>query len=262
MRAGCIENTDGSLRLSLKQKKKILLDNIYGVDLDAQAVEVAQLSLFLKLLEDETTASAKGFQLEFRETMLPSLDKNVIHGNSLIGWDIGGGLFGDEEERKLFPMDFEQAFPAVMRRGGFDAIVGNPPYNAFAGTSPAEEQGLVEPYKQGLQDRWGVRKFNLDDLYIRFFRVAERRVAERTGQGIVCFISNYSWLSYGSFVVMRERLLSEFDSIWIDNLNGDSRETGKLTPDGDPDPSVFSTPMNREGIRVGTCITTLVRRAR
>jgi predicted helicase len=141
-------------------------------------------------------------------------------------------------------------------------VLGNPPYNAFAGTSPASEGGLVEPYKEGLQDRWGVRKFNLDDLYIRFFRVAERRVAERTGQGIVCFISNYSWLSYGSFVVMRERLLSEFDGIWIDNLNGDSRETGKLTPTGDPDPSVFSTPMNREGIRVGTCITTLVRRAR
>jgi N-6 DNA Methylase len=141
-------------------------------------------------------------------------------------------------------------------------VLGNPPYNAFAGISPASEGGLVEPYKQGLRDRWGVRKFNLDDLYIRFFRVAERRVAERTGQGIVCFISNYSWLSYGSFVVMRERLLSEFDGIWIDNLNGDSRETGKLTPAGDPDPSVFSTPMNREGIRVGTCITTLVRRAR
>jgi adenine-specific DNA-methyltransferase len=128
LRAGCIENSDGSLRLSLRQKKAILLNNLYGVDLDAQAVEVAQLSLFLKLLEDETTASAKGHQLEFRETMLPSLDKNVIHGNSLIGWDIGGGLFGDEEERKLFPMDFEQVFTEVMRNGGFDAIVGNPPY--------------------------------------------------------------------------------------------------------------------------------------
>src|SRR5205807_6027875 len=103
------------------------------VDLDAQAVEVAQLSLFLKLLEDETTASAKGFQLQFRETMLPSLDKNVIHGNSLIGWDIGGGLFGDEEEKKLFPMDFSKVnekFAEVMQHGGFDAIVGNPPYGA------------------------------------------------------------------------------------------------------------------------------------
>lgn len=181
--------------------------------------------------------------------------------NALTGWDPA------EEAGSM-----ETAFDALARERAVATevkqnrpilvVLGNPPYNAFAGTSPASEGGLVEPYKQGLQDRWGVRKFNLDDLYIRFFRVAERRVAERTGQGIVCFISNYSWLSYGSFVVMREHLLAEFDSIWIDNLNGDSRETGKLTPDGDPDPSVFSTEMNREGIRVGTCIATLVRQAR
>jgi adenine-specific DNA-methyltransferase len=129
-RAGCVENTDGTLRLSLRQKKALLVANIYGVDLDAQAVEVAQLSLFLRLLEDETTASARGHQLEFRETMLPDLRHNIKHGNSLVGWDIGGsgGLFGDEEERRLYPLDFAQAFPEVMRRGGFDALVGNPPY--------------------------------------------------------------------------------------------------------------------------------------
>ena len=59
---------------------------------------------------------------------------------------------------------------------------------------------------------------------------------------------------------MRERFLSEFDRIWIDSLNGDSRETGKLTPDGKPDPSVFSTPQNREGIRLGTAVCVAVRR--
>ena len=181
--------------------------------------------------------------------------------NALTGWNPA------EETGSM-----ETAFETLARERGAATdvkqnqpilvVLGNPPYNAFAGISPASEGGLVEPYKQGLQERWGVRKFNLDDLYIRFFRVAERRVAERTGQGIVCFICNYSWLSYSSFVVMRERLLSEFDSIWIDNLNGDSRETGKLTPDGNPDPSVFSTAINREGIRVGTCIATFVRRAR
>jgi hypothetical protein len=128
LRAGCVENADGTLRLSLNQRKDILLNNIYGVDLDAQAVEVAQLSLFLKLLEDETTRRAKGFQLQFRETMLPSLDKNVLHGNSLIGRDVSNELIDTEEERKLFPLDFEQAFPEVMRRGGFDVITGNPPY--------------------------------------------------------------------------------------------------------------------------------------
>jgi adenine-specific DNA-methyltransferase len=129
IKAGCIENPGESLGLSLNQRKDILLNNIYGVDLDAQAVEVAQLSLFLKLLEDETTASAKGFQLHFRETMLPSLERNVVHGNSLIDWDIGAGnLFDDEEQHRLFPLNFNDKFPGVMQRGGFDAIVGNPPY--------------------------------------------------------------------------------------------------------------------------------------
>jgi adenine-specific DNA-methyltransferase len=152
LRAGCVENADGTLRLSLKQKKAVLTNNIYGVDLDAQAVEVAQLSLFLKLLEEETTASARGHQLEFRETMLPDLRANIKHGNSLVGWDIGAGLFGDEEERKLYPLDFAQEFPEVTRRGGFDAIVGNPPY-VFGrdwkalGISPAVKNYLSNKYK-------------------------------------------------------------------------------------------------------------------
>ena len=80
---------------------------------------------------------------------------------------------------------------------------------------------MVDPYKEGLQRDWGIRKFNLDDLYVRFFRIAERRIAEGTGRGIVCFISNHSWLWYPSYVVMRKRLLAEFDRIWVDNLNGD-----------------------------------------
>ena len=107
---------------------------------------------------------------------------------------------------------------------------------------------------------WGIRKFNLDELYIRFFRLAERRIAEKTGKGIVCYISNFSYLGDPSFVIMRERFLTEFDTLFFDCLNGDSRETGKRTPEGKPDPSVFSTEYNREGIRVGTAIGLSVRR--
>ena len=100
----------------------------------------------------------------------------------------------------------------------------------------------------------------LNDLYVRFFRMAERRIAERTGQGIVCFISNYSWLDGLSFPGMRERYLDAFDAVRIDSLNGDKYRTGKLTPDGDPDPSVFSTEEDPVGIQVGTAIATLVRK--
>ena len=96
--------------------------------------------------------------------------------------------------------------------------------------------------------------------YVRFYRMAERRIVEKTHPGIVCFISNYSWLDGLSFTGMRERYLEAFDRIWIDCLNGDKYKTGKLTPDGEPDPSIFSTEFNREGIQVGTAIALLLRR--
>src|SRR5262249_4294820 len=84
--------------------------------------------------------------------------------------------------------------------------------------------------------------------------------AEKTKKGVICYISNFSYLGDPSFVVMRERFLGEFDALWFDSLNGDSRETGKLTPEGKPDPSVFSTDFNREGIQLGTAIGLMVRR--
>ena len=98
----------------------------------------------------------------------------------------------------------------------------------------------------------------MNDLYVRFFRMAERRIAEKTGQGVVCFISNYSWLDGLSFTGMRERYLEAFDAIRIDCLNGDKYKTGKTTPEGTPDPSIFSTPEDPVGIQVGTAISTLV----
>jgi hypothetical protein len=209
--------------------------------------------------------------------------------NALTGWDENT----ENPELKNWPeLEAERAGAGhVKQKKPILVILGNPPYNAYAGVSPREEEGLVETYKgiywtqkknkegedlfddegQPVMDRhyklsdpvskggWGIKKFNLDELYVRFFRLAERRIAEKTGKGIVSFISNFSYLADPSFVVMRQRFLQEFDSIWIDCLNGDSRETGKLTPEGKPDPSAFSTDYNREGIRVGTAIGLLVR---
>ena len=91
--------------------------------------------------------------------------------------------------------------------------------------------------------------------------MAERRIAEKTGQGVVCFISNYSWLDGLSFTGMRERYLDAFAAIRIDCLNGDKYKTGKVAPDGSPDPSIFSTAGDPVGIQVGTAIATLVRKA-
>jgi type I restriction-modification system DNA methylase subunit len=150
-KAGCIEHEDGSLHLSLLQRRDILLNNIYGVDVDPQAVEVAQLSLYLKLLEDENVATAKKYQMEFREALLPTLNNNIVCGNSLIGWDIlEGHLFEPEEEHKLNPMEFKSAFAQVMEGGGFDAIVGNPPYVRIQGFPRKQIDYLSKNYRSAV----------------------------------------------------------------------------------------------------------------
>lgn len=77
---------------------------------------------------------------------------------------------------------------------------------------------------------------------------------------MVCYISNFSYLSDPSYVVMRQRFINEFDKLWFDCLNGSSRETGKKTPDGKPDPSVFSTQYNKAGIKLGTTVGLMVRK--
>ena len=139
-------------------------------------------------------------------------------------------------------------------------ILGNPPYNGFAGMAVDEERDLSDAYRTTRRVRRPEGQ-GLNDLYVRFFRMAERRIAEKTGRGVVCFISNYSWLDGLSFTGMRERYLDAFDAIRIDCLNGDKYKTGKVSPDGVPDPSIFSTEGDPVGIQVGTAITTLVRKA-
>jgi len=124
------EGQDGSWRLTTAEKKRILLNNIYGVDIDRQAVEVTKLSLLLKVLEGETDETL-GQQLTlWRERALPDLGDNIKCGNSLIGPDyFEAQLMPDEEEmRRVNPFDWEAGFPEVMAAGGFDAVIGNPPY--------------------------------------------------------------------------------------------------------------------------------------
>jgi predicted helicase len=83
-------------------------------------------------------------------------------------------------------------------------ILGNPPYNSYAGVVIGEERDLSEAYRTSKNVRRPEGK-GLNDLYVRFFRMAERRIVEKTGRGIVSFISNYSWLDGLSFTGMRER---------------------------------------------------------
>ena len=121
---------DGELALWVK--KQILINNIFGVDIDSNAVEVTKLSLLLKCMENETPASIMNNQSLFNERALPSLDENIKCGNSLIGNDFYSG--GDslnidiETQYKINCFDWEDEFKNVFACGGFDIVIGNPPY--------------------------------------------------------------------------------------------------------------------------------------
>ena len=189
----------------------------------------------------------------------PAERAGVFLTNALTGWE------PTEAEKQIaaFPEMAAERDSAnrVKRETPILVILGNPPYNGFAGMAVAEERALSDAYRQSREGLRAPEGQGLNDLYVRFFRVAERRIVEKSGSGIVAFISNYSWLDGLSFPAMRQRYLEVFDAVRVDCLNGDKYRTGKLAPDGSPDPSVFSTEHNREGIQVGTAIATLVRKA-
>jgi adenine-specific DNA-methyltransferase len=149
---------DGIVHLSIHKKREVLIKCIFGIDIDAQAVEVTQLSLYLKLLEDETTHSAQAQQLELAAALLPSLNKNIIVGNALISPidDANADdMFTIERYDALKAVDLHRTFPQVMQRGGgFDLVIGNPPYIKEYTNREAFDNLRDSPYYQGKMDIW------------------------------------------------------------------------------------------------------------
>ena len=225
--------------------KQAAINRVFGFEIMPAPFVVAHLQVGLTMQDLDAPLTDDGNERA-----------GVFLTNALTGWEPHTTKplpFPELEEERDRAEKVKQEQPILV-------ILGNPPYNGFAGMAVDEERALSGAYR--LTKR--VRKpegQGLNDLYVRFFRMAERRIAEKTGQGVVCFISNYSWLDGLSFTGMRERYLEAFDAIRIDCLNGDKYKTGKAAPDGTPDPSIFSTPSDPVGIQVGTAITTLVRKA-
>ena len=223
--------------------KQAATRRVFGFEIMPAPFVVAHLQVGLTMQDLDAPLSDDG-----------SERAGIFLTNALTGWEptVQKPLpFLELEEERDRAERVKQDTPVLV-------VLGNPPYNGYAGMAVEEERELSTAYRTTKQVRRPEGQ-GLNDLYVRFFRMAERRIAERTGKGIVCFISNYSWLDGLSFTGMRERYLREFDAIRIDSLNGDKYRTGKVAPDGSPDPSIFSTPGDPVGIQVGTAITTLVR---
>lgn len=177
----------GEYRLTTETKKRILTSSIHGVDIDSQAVEVTKLSLLLKLLEGETGQLSLGF-----ERVLPDLGNNIRCGNSLIGWDyFKGQIFPDEEEiQRVNPFDWQRAFPHVFAEGGFDAVIGNPPYVRFQNMKEWGT-GQIEYFKKSFKS---ASKGNYD-VYVVFVENGTRLLNSNGLLGYILpnkfFTSNY-----------------------------------------------------------------------
>jgi hypothetical protein len=269
------EGDESSLGLELA---RAFHERVMGFEILTAPFAIAQLQLYLLLDQLGSRPDA-------------SHRVAVFLTNALSGWhDAGDIKLNFPEMREEF-----DASQKVKRGAKIIVILGNPPYDRFTGAAQAEEADLVAHYKgielvddtdkDGVLKRdefgrikkkqrgdsmlyreFGVRKQLLDDLYIRFIRLAEERIGEAADYGVVSYISNSSYLTGRSHPLMRRSLLSNFDAVWIDNLNGDKYRTGKIIPKGLPgagtrDDSAFTTEMDPRGIQPGTAIVTWVKRA-
>ena len=227
--------------------KKAATERIFGFELLTAPFVIAHLQT--------------GLFLQQHDAALSDNERAGIYlTNALTGWEPPKG----PKQIVAFPELGEErdAAERVKRETPVLVILGNPPYNAFAGVAESEEEkNLVAVYKEGLREIWGIKKYNLDDLYVRFFRLAERRIAEKTGRGIVCFISNHSWTKEASFVVLREHLLKSFDTFWIENMHGD-RKISEYAPDGRTSQTIFAVKGFSPGIKQGVAISLWVKNAK
>lgn len=169
------ELSEGQLSLSLSEKHSILTDNIFGVDINPYAVEVAHFSLLLRLIENENTVSIQSFLDSTGEKVLPNLDDNIKCGNSLL--DDNYFKFDEEAEDndelvfKINPFNWVDEFPFLEKDEGFNAIVGNPPYvriQNFVKYSPEE----IEYYRS----TFSPYTYSKKDLFDKYYLFIERAI--------------------------------------------------------------------------------------
>jgi Eco57I restriction-modification methylase len=167
-------------RLKIEEKKRLLTTHIFGVDIDLQAVEVSKLSLLLKVLEGETDQSLSLSQLPFGDRALPNLASNIKRGNSLISSDFS--MIPDNLVR-VRAFDWDVGFKDIMEAGGFDVIIGNPPY-------------VSDIYSCSMERALGLLNVN----------------------GYLSFIVPHTWTSLESFHAIRHKLVSETEILQLVQL--------------------------------------------
>lgn len=216
LKTGKLISVKNGIELSIQEKKKILTTHIYGVDIDAQAVEVTKLSLYLQMLEGE----GKQENSLFRESdmhVLPYLGDNIKCGNSLIGSDFYASqdlsLFEEEAMYKVNAFDWEKEFSQIFKNGGFDCVIGNPPYVSapnMVSMMPEQREAISKsPRFKTLFQKW--------DLYIPFIEMSLEFLKE---SGLYSAIIPYPFTNQTYGKLLREKIINEYNLLEVADLNG------------------------------------------
>jgi len=205
----------GEWKLTTNERKRILLNNIHGVDIDAQAVEVTKLSLLLKVIEGETQQILQRDWIHERQRILPDLGSNIKCGNSLIGPDFYDNeqmpLLDEETQYRINVFDWKAAFPKILQRGGFDCVIGNPPYVDLKGFPEQELAYIFRSYD------CASNRINLFATFMeRSFSLIQKR------DGYFSMIVPTALLAQTSYTALRKKILDEATLIDLARLPNES----------------------------------------
>ncbi|MBQ2831805.1 Eco57I restriction-modification methylase domain-containing protein [Methanobrevibacter sp.] len=171
------QGKDGQWRLTISEKKRILKNNIYGVDIDFLAVEVSKLTLLLQVLEDQNKDVVEQQQKLFHERVLPDLSENVKNGNTIIETDYITSNMDIGELNRIKPFNYADEFPKVFENNGFDVIVTNPPY--------VRQELLSDNEKNYFETHYQVYERSAD-YYVYFYERAFDILKDNGYFGLIC----------------------------------------------------------------------------
>ncbi len=215
------QGKNGQLRLTISEKKRILKNNIYGVDIDFLAVEVSKLTLLLQVLEDQNKDVVEQQQTLFNERVLPDLSDNIKNGNTVIETDYITPDTDYDEIKRIKPFNYADEFPEVFENSAFDVIITNPPYVRQELQSKAEK----EYYKTHYNVYTGQA-----DYYVYFYEKAFNLLKEDGYFGLICS-NKFTRAKYGK--KLRKYLL-DYNFISYDDYTGKN-----VFKDATVDPSVM-----------------------
>ena len=207
------EASRGIWRLTISEKKRILLTHIFGVDIDAQAVEVTKLSLLMKVLEGEKGDALAAQMNLFHMRALPDLGNNIKCGNSLIGSDIYSQQnlrLSEDEETRINPFDWTAFIKEMTRSQRFDIVIGNPPYVLLEDDN---RQTAIEAY---IERHYKVASFKVDTYHL-FIERGLQLLAEK---GLYSFITPSNFLTNNHAGGLRNILIEGRNLSTIVNFKG------------------------------------------